>query len=134
MLPPQWLCRLHLWQEHKDLHKFRGRFLNRFNLHNYRVSCWYGLVEPLAMQSRHDELVEEIVRRGYKHLSPYEMPSLKRLSQADRAGTVDRKKAEKELRALCPDCADRIRRYKFQATIARKRAERCGSEQHKASA
>ena len=128
MLPPEWLCRLHLLNEHNALHKHRPSFLSKFRPRYYKVGEWRGNIDPLAMQTRHRDLAAEMEARGFKHSTPYQRPSLKRLPDADLYGTVDLRKAERELRALCPDCAQRIRQCKLAATLAKKRAERGGSK------
>jgi hypothetical protein len=56
------------------------------------------------MQARHDELATEMLRRGYNHKSPYEMPDLSYLPSIDRDGRVDPEAALALLRQRCADC------------------------------
>jgi len=67
MVPAHLLCKEHLMGEHLDLHIFIGRLRMGANLVTY---CERNLFEPQSLKSRHDELVQEMVRRGYSHNSP----------------------------------------------------------------
>jgi len=69
-LPPAILCRNHLLGEHRELHCIwnvitKGR--KGYSRHPETLR-WNGKLKALYL--RHDKLVEEIVRRGYKHNSP----------------------------------------------------------------
>lgn len=61
-----------------------------------------NLIETRAIQSRHDELVAEMKRRGYKHGSP--------LLYKDRlnVGAIDRRWSLRMLLARCPACKERF--------------------------
>jgi hypothetical protein len=74
MIDPKLMCRQHLLGEHNEIHKHRHNFVKGHSIKG-RVDPKV-LVVPYAMQSRHDQLVEEMLRRGYKHMSPYELPDL----------------------------------------------------------
>ena len=133
MLPPSWLCRLHLLGEHYELHKFRSHFEQKWKIAKRR-----GQIEPLAMRARHDELVEEILARGYRHSSPYRQPALAHLPDEDRYGKVNRKASIRDLMERCDACRERIepvlqkrreRADKRAQQRARQRARRrCGAE------
>jgi hypothetical protein len=58
------------------------------------------------MQSRHDELVEEMLRRGYKHKSPYEAPDLSAYDFSE--WSVDVEESIRDLKERCPECMKRI--------------------------
>lgn len=83
MVNPEYLCRQHLLGEH---------------------------IEPEAMKQRHDELAEEMIRRGMNHKSPYEMPDLSYLPKDQREAKVDRVKSLKLL-LKCPECKKRYDQY-----------------------
>ena len=100
MINPRHLCRKHLLGEHGELHKHRPSFVKQHSISGRR-----GQIEPQAMAYRHDALAAEMVRRGYKHQSPYEMPDLSHLSPEDLAGRVDVEVSLRELRTRCSECS-----------------------------
>ena len=57
MLNPKFLCRKHLLGKHGELHKFKHNFEKKYNMSN-RILL--NQIEPLSMETRHNELVEEI--------------------------------------------------------------------------
>jgi len=56
------------------------------------------------MQTRHDELAAEMVRRGGNHKSPYTQPNLDYLSSQHRYAVVDQEVSIRDLKSRCPDC------------------------------
>lgn len=85
---PRSMCRQHLLGEHVEMHMFVGHLKRGRPVHNY-------IVRTDAIESRHEELSVEMLRRGYKHNSP--------LVYKDTVGvnTVD---PIRSLRALCSRC------------------------------
>lgn len=69
-IPPTELCRQHLLGEHRELHGL-WNILTR-DLAGYRrhpeTRRWEGKLG--ALYRRHEALVAEMERRGYRHLSP----------------------------------------------------------------
>lgn len=69
-LPPEGLCRNHLLGEHRELHGL-WNVLTR-GLHGYsrhpETLRWVGKLAALYL--RHEVLVSEMERRGYRHASP----------------------------------------------------------------
>jgi hypothetical protein len=57
-----------------------------------------GLVEVHNIQNRHDELVAEMLRRGYKHNSPILFAS------GVISGKIDSSQNRLELHNRCPKC------------------------------
>lgn len=72
-IPASNLCRQHLLGEHYEFHKFHHSFVNQENM-DTRVKK--GQIFPSHMKERHDEIVEEMRRRGYHHNSPYNQPDI----------------------------------------------------------
>jgi len=103
MIDPLILCDKHLLGEHGELHKHRPSFVKR-----HSIAGRYGQIEPLAMRSRHDALVREMLRRGMSHASPYEQPDLSYLPERDRTGTVDHGESLALLVERCDVCRERI--------------------------
>lgn len=69
-LPPSILCRQHLLGEHRELHAL-WRILTEqrrgYSVHP-ETRRWRG--KEAALYQRHDALVDEMTRRGYRHTSP----------------------------------------------------------------
>jgi hypothetical protein len=63
-------------------------------------------IDPHVMGKRHDELVKEMISRGYNHKSPFEQPDTSYLPEAE----IDIEYNLKDLSSRCPECADRINR------------------------
>ncbi len=69
---PQQLCRKHVLAEHRELHglwniltKHRGK--GGYSRHPETLR-WVG--KQKALYARHEELVAEFLRRGYRHQTP----------------------------------------------------------------
>ena len=99
MVNPKMLCRKHLLGEHVELHMFVGTILSNKSLSGYLSR---GLVEPQNIVNRHQELVKEMINRGYHHKS--ELPEF----TYNQSGIVNPDKNLLELSWRCPDCCDRI--------------------------
>lgn len=67
---PKYLCRQHLLGEHRELHGMWNIF--SLNKAGYRAHPetrrWEGKMG--ALYARHEALVKEMARRGYRHMSP----------------------------------------------------------------
>lgn len=118
MVAPVTLCRKHLLGEHVETHMFLGAVRRGKNLGGYMRRAQFF---PDLLEARHDNLAEELQRRGYKHGSPL-------LTQAgdheqlesycydeDNPGISPSdqhyKEALRDLRNRCPDCAERQRKH-----------------------
>ena len=106
MIEPNLLCRAHLLGEHGEIHKHRHNFVKQHKISGRIFPVVQ--IEPLSMQSRHDELVEEMERRGYNHASPYEMPDLSYLPDELRLARVDLQVSMLQLTS-CAECQKRIK-------------------------
>ena len=95
MLSPKYLCRNHLLGEHKELHMLFGSLLKGRKISGYLRK---GLLEPQNMNIRHNDLVIEMLRRGYQHKSPllvdFKVP----------VGHVNRDISVSDLRERCTQC------------------------------
>ena len=106
MIDPEDLCKKHLIGEHGEIHKHKHNFEKRRSIKG-RIHPVVQ-IEPASMKSRHDALVQEMINRGYKHESPYEMPDLEYLPLEMRNARVDKMLNVWELYNKCPDCAARM--------------------------
>jgi hypothetical protein len=95
MIEPGLLCRQHLLGEHNETHMLLGSLKMKKNISGYLKN---GLLEPQNLDKRHNELVVEMKRRGYKHKSPLvveiEVP----------VGYVNCSKSVSDLRERCTHC------------------------------
>ena len=99
---PKFLCRKHLLGEHVEHHMFIGSLKKGRSIDGFIRD---GLVEVDTLISRHDELVEEMKRRGYNHKSPLPDESS---SLVYVAGKVDRERSRKDLISRCVECEKRF--------------------------
>ena len=69
-IPPGKLCRNHLLGEHSELHAIWSILTQGKEgyAHHPEVLRWKGKLK--ALYSRHEEIVVEMLRRGYRHKSP----------------------------------------------------------------
>jgi len=93
------LCRKHLLGEHVELHMFVACLNLKRSIKKYIET---GLVEVHTIQKRHEELVEEMKRRGYNHQSP--LPIFSPVF----VGKINVEQNEKELARRCESCRNRI--------------------------
>ena len=109
MIDPRLMCRKHLLGEHSELHKFRPSFM-KHNRIDGRMKPVVQ-IEPSAMGARHEALVAEMLRRGYRHDSPYTMPDISYLPLEYLKARVDMNEAILDLSNRCEECAARIDEY-----------------------
>lgn len=67
MCDPKIMCNKHLFGEHVEHHMFIGTLIKKKSINGYIKN---DLLEPLSLQARHDDLANEIIRRGFKHNTP----------------------------------------------------------------
>jgi hypothetical protein len=101
MVNPRIMCRQHLLGEHAEIHMFIGAISRGKSVKGYLEK---GLLEVHNLYSRHEELAEEMKRRGYSHRSNVE----EKWKSAEKLGVIDRKKSLEELVKRCPRCKRRI--------------------------
>ena len=103
---PKLLCRQHLLGEHNEIHKHRHNFVKKHSI-SKRISPVVQ-IEPENMKKRHDELVNEMIARGYKHNSPYEQPDLTHLKPDERYATINVDNSINDLINRCPECKKKL--------------------------
>lgn len=103
MVDPEIMCKSHLLGEHVELHMVIGSIKRKRALDGYLRN---GLIEPGSVLSRHGELVVEMKRRGYNHVSL--APEFLDFGYL-KGGSfgVDRKKSLVELLGRCKRCLAR---------------------------
>lgn len=105
-IKPELLCKRHLLGEHGEIHKHRHNFVKKHRI-TKRITPIVQ-IEPENMEKRHNELAEEMLRRGYNHNSPYELPDLSYLKYFERYAKIDVQNSIKDLSDRCPECAKKI--------------------------
>jgi hypothetical protein len=99
LVDPGLLCKKHLLGEHVEMHMFAGSIRKRISLCGYIKK---GLVDLRLVNSRHDALAAEMLRRGMKHESKLDpIPFLP-------AGEVDVENSLAELSRRCSKCREII--------------------------
>ena len=104
IIDPRLLCRQHLLGEHNEIHKFRPSFVKQ---HNMQKRIEQRQIFPHLMKQRHDELVEEMLRRGYNHNTPYVQPSLYHIKEVIFPSTIDVDYNMQEFELKCLHCGHR---------------------------
>lgn len=100
---PEFLCSKHLLGEHKEMHQEAGTLENHpHGLAIVKGHAEKGQVDTSLIKERHDELVEEMKRRGMNHNSPLDFEDDLDL------GEIDLEKNLKDLSERCEKCRDRI--------------------------
>lgn len=102
-IAPELLCDQHLLGEHNELHQIVGTI--RKHPHSEAILEGHareGQIETSAIQSRHDDLVEEMESRDMNHLSPMEYND-----ELD-IGEVDPEVSLEVLYSRCEECRNRI--------------------------
>lgn len=107
MVEPSKLCRKHLLGEHVEIHKHKHQFVKKYSM-GKRISP-VTQIEPSSMQIRHDELAKEMIRRGYKHQSVYEMPDISYLPLFEQLAKVDISFSIKDLSTRCTECCLKLK-------------------------
>lgn len=64
MVDPEIMCREHLLGEHREIHMIVG-YINK----GHKIGKYKYLIQLSSLWSRHQDLMEEMVNRGYKHNS-----------------------------------------------------------------
>ena len=100
MVNPKVMCRQHLLGEHLEIHMFIGTINLQKKVDGYLEK---GLLEIHNLYARHEELVEEMKRRGYNHRSDVD----KKWKYAKRSGEIDEIKTLKVLSNRCSRCRSR---------------------------
>lgn len=71
-IPPKYLCKEHLLGEHRELHAIWNILIKEkrgYSKHP-EVLRWKGKLKALYL--KHEEIVKEMIRRGWQHKSPLE--------------------------------------------------------------
>ena len=104
LVEPELVCRQHLLGEHVEHHMFIGSISRGKSVKGFLRD---GLLDPKTLRTRHAQLVDEMIRRGYNHKSPLIDIDISHLPD----GKIDIDRNIEDLRNRCEECAKRIKRY-----------------------
>lgn len=104
MVPVKYMCNQHLLGEHVELHMLVGTIRKGKRIDGYARN---GLIEPLMITSRHNDIVREMEARGMNHKTPLEI-SLGEihdlLPENVRIAHVDQVSSWRDLLGRCDKC------------------------------
>ena len=106
MIDAKLLCKKHLLGEHGEIHKHRHNFVKQHSISGRIVPIVQ--IEPNSMKKRHDDLANEMLRRGMNHQSSYDQPNLSYLPENEQCALVDIQKSLSDLSDRCPECRKNI--------------------------
>lgn len=106
MVDPKLLCKKHLLGEHGEIHKHRHNFLKKHRV-TKRISPVVQ-IEPQSMETRHNELAMEMLRRGYNHQSSFEQLDISYLPVKEKSAVVDTNHSLFDLSHRCVECFNNI--------------------------
>lgn len=101
MVDPREMCRQHLLGEHVEIHMLLGAMRLGKSLDGFIDN---GLIEPASIEVRHESLVVEMLRRGYKHKSPISTEWKKHLTPYLGLARVDSERSRMDLIRRCDQC------------------------------
>jgi hypothetical protein len=100
MVNPQVMCRNHLLGEHAEIHMLVWNIDRNHSVKGYLDN---GLLETHNLYNRHEELAQELRRRGYQHNSPLDV----KWKLAKKSGSLAKEKSLEELVRRCAKCKER---------------------------
>lgn len=119
MIDPATMCRKHLLGEHYEIHMIIGAVTKGKNLAGYIEK---GLIFPWSLYTRHCELAEEMVARGYKHNSNLEKNTIVAIWRESGwewyrwpCTEGEKEKIIKDLHGRCSLCRNKYISHKLQA-------------------
>jgi len=106
---PSIMCRQHLLGEHVEMHMFAGTFRRNISFKGYMKN---GLIDTNMVEERHDDLVAEMIKRGYNHNSPIDSTLCEGIANKYKYEDYEYSEADnlKELLRRCVNCSSRFRR------------------------
>lgn len=95
MVPPRKMCRKHLLGEYVEIHMAVATLRLGKSVAGFLEK---GLLELSNLRRRHDELVAEMLGRGYRHSSPLGATPRRK------GGRIDQRANARELSRRCVEC------------------------------
>ena len=104
---PKIMCQKHLCGEHVEMHMFLGSLKQGKKIDGYLNN---NLLQPRLLYQRHEDIKNEMIRRGYNHNSNIcesECGCILDLPQEKQYWEIDKDVALKDLLDRCPECRKR---------------------------
>ena len=100
---PRYLCNKWLIAEHNEIHTFIGAIASGKSVQGYLDK---NLLEPKSLVKRHDDLVREAKKRGFKHHSDLDSEKVnnmlkKKLTKKQLETKIDLNKSLSDLKKRC---------------------------------
>ncbi len=109
MVDPRIMCRQHLIGEYRELFTITGILKKKIKIDGYIRN---NLIELSSLQSRYQELKEEMLNRSYKPVKPFLIPEdLSYLEKSILEYKIDRPPALADLLNRCSVCRERHLHY-----------------------
>jgi hypothetical protein len=111
MVPPRLMCRQHLLGEHLEIHMFLSTIKQHKKIEGYlKNNC----LEPRSLKQRHDDLVNEMTTRGYKHKTPIkdiDCACICDLAQEQQYWQINSMQSFEDLLKRCDRCHELYAKY-----------------------
>ena len=106
MVDPSILCRKHLIGEYREMFTFIGSLKKQISMNGYLKN---NLFEPLSIQSRFNELKNEMIKRGYKPKKEfiYDESIIQYLGESNINIKVNTEDSLNDLLCRCEECRNR---------------------------
>lgn len=105
MVDPKIMCRKHLNGSHVEIHMFLGAIKKGTSMKGFINN---NLLEAKSLKSYHDEIVDEMIFRGYRHNTKidqdYFEECFNKLSNEYKNHKINKESSLKELITRCPEC------------------------------
>jgi hypothetical protein len=107
---PAEMCRKHLLGEHVELHMLAGCLSQNKNIASVVGLAKAGFIDICSRSWRHEEISEEMLRRGMCHKSKLNLLNLATLPLEACQVIIDTNRSRLDLAARCPECAARMKK------------------------
>ena len=104
-LPASQLCNKHLIGVHGELHKFLHNWEKQRSMDGYIEN---NCIEPSSYKQRHDEVANEMLKRGMNYKSPLSQPDFSYLPVWQQNFKVDKEKNKQTLLERCEKCKSNV--------------------------
>ena len=103
LVNPKHMCRKHLLGEHVELHMFIGTLKRKKSIQGFIDN---NLLQLDQLYSRHEELVQELINRGYNHNSNLQIIDLSYYKDYFYK-YINKQQSKLDLFSRCKECNDR---------------------------
>lgn len=128
MVPTKFMCNQHLLGEHVEHHMLIGSIQKQKSLSGYIDN---NCLEPLSIKKRHNELVDEMLKRNIKHNSPLPDYDIGYLTNAQLAHKIDSEKSLHDLINRCSGCKRKFLQEKYHEDCKRKKYKKHNKNERK---